>query len=1246
MIVDEWRTVASLYASATTLVERVRNPRGETRIRKQLRQVAHAGVELARYRHEYAVNRGLDSPRIVAAVGRTDSAEHMQILFRDSDARTLHEIRTTRAAQLRDPGNAAESDPGQLEWALALAEQAIEAVGALHEQGFVHRDLNPTNLVVASNGSVQLIDLSVAAPIGDVQRLGAPLGTLPYLPPEQTGRIDARCDPRADIYSFGVILYELCTGQLPYAASDAASWVQAHIAEDPIDPRSVAPLIGADLHGVLMRSLAKLPQQRFASALDVLAALRRCRVGLRSKTSKSAAKSATDRRVEPQTGPASEQMAHGFEAMRPAPTARLIERERELAFFADELMRVQSGSPAAIVLQGAPGSGRAALLAEVRAAWQSGGALWCQADASSDAAELQSILLNVARQAARQMLTRPAHELLQWQTRLRADLGDRLTLLVPWLDELGMLMRRGMSRAHSRGVSPTGSALASSLDAGHTRTAGQRHAHIAERLLTPDVLRSFFASFAPTPLVLQINDAELWSDAGAAHAVACLPIGNVTLVLTTTDLRPSSDTAQRPATQPDSVQDDAHTSPGNLIDQALACWPRAHVRSLEPLSAAGAREMLAELLHPMQTRDLEQLSAVLHSSCGGQPRLIIAAIEQLRRSAAIGWANGRFVLDRAALQAAEPDLIANGGVVDYLAKLDDTSRRALGYAACLGSPMELAVLTAVLDAPLRTVLSWLLEPLASGILQRHDPLDGMPATLAFARRELEQQALAGLTRSDRRLCHERAAQVLLLADADRALEPNATAYARQAKQDSQVVHAQAHTQLRRMSTRALRNDGQRLLRLTHHLNESVDLDAGLPTGATARRLARFNLRAGELAQRGGMHRLAYRHFRFGLLLARGTPEPITVRALARGCCMSSWLLNDAQQAQRSASELLALSPIDALAAEEDALLARQCTDAAMGHFPDQLTQGNSNLPTLDDERVRAFTLLLAAPYELSKDLRKRRLLTSSAIQAMATQPDVTVRAAEALLRAPLESFDAGAHLATAIVTWIGAGRRPAAARALLAAAQNIPRLDARARIVWTGYVAPRTGDGEAQIDRLLDATRAALGSADLAAVRLGCSALAGNRFWSHMSLRTQGRALTALQRDLTNINALPGGDTLGHYTAAIAGLRSGVQVLWDTQQPLALLAQLHQQALALLLALLAEDDSPMNALLERCTLPPLIAMAFAIAPVYCALLAIALIRCAEPQHTHVGRSDDSASRSRRRSIRIIKREAGFTLQLL
>jgi eukaryotic-like serine/threonine-protein kinase len=164
--------------------------------------------------------------------------------------------------------------------ALEIAQQSLRALGYLHGKGFVHRDISPDNLMLAEdpdgNPLVKLIDLGIAKVVDEkdshLTRTGAFLGKLRYAAPEQFGAAGTTAlDARADLYSFGLVLYELLTGVFPIAGSDASSLIAGHLFRPPLpfdetDPRQRLP---AALRDVVLKALAKDPDQRFAGAREL-----------------------------------------------------------------------------------------------------------------------------------------------------------------------------------------------------------------------------------------------------------------------------------------------------------------------------------------------------------------------------------------------------------------------------------------------------------------------------------------------------------------------------------------------------------------------------------------------------------------------------------------------------------------------------------------------------------------------------------------------------------------------------------------------------------------------------------------------------------------------------------------------------------------------------------------------------------------------------------------------------------------
>ena len=163
--------------------------------------------------------------------------------------------------------------------AIALTEQILKAVRAAHRDGIIHRDLKPHNVILDDVGNPKVTDFGIARRgASDMTATGSVLGTAHYLAPEQAqGEV---ITPRTDLYSVGVVLYEMLTGRTPFEGDSAVSIALAHVNNEPRSPRSIVPEVTPALDAVVMRSLAKRPSDRFADADAFLAALADAKRGI------------------------------------------------------------------------------------------------------------------------------------------------------------------------------------------------------------------------------------------------------------------------------------------------------------------------------------------------------------------------------------------------------------------------------------------------------------------------------------------------------------------------------------------------------------------------------------------------------------------------------------------------------------------------------------------------------------------------------------------------------------------------------------------------------------------------------------------------------------------------------------------------------------------------------------------------------------------------------------------------------
>src|SRR5438270_1843400 len=186
---------------------------------------------------------------------------------------------------LEDPGGeileSFMGHPLELPQFLRMSISLAVALGRLHGRGLIHKDLKPSNVLVNSaTGEIWLTGFGLASRLPrERQALEPPefiAGTLAYMAPEQTGRMNRSIDSRSDLYALGVTLYEMLTGTLPFTASDAMEWVHCHIAKQPLPPAERRKDVPRSVSGIITKLLAKTAEERYQTADGLESDLRRC----------------------------------------------------------------------------------------------------------------------------------------------------------------------------------------------------------------------------------------------------------------------------------------------------------------------------------------------------------------------------------------------------------------------------------------------------------------------------------------------------------------------------------------------------------------------------------------------------------------------------------------------------------------------------------------------------------------------------------------------------------------------------------------------------------------------------------------------------------------------------------------------------------------------------------------------------------------------------------------------------------
>ena len=299
---------------------------------------------------------------------------------------------------------------------LAFAENASAALAHWQRARLAHGGLNPYTLLVNPRGwEVRLLPPAPAEG-------GA---SLPYLAPEQSGRINRRLDPRSDCYALGIVFYQLLTGQLPFQADDPLEWIHAHVARLPLAPHRTRAGIPAALSDIIMKMLEKPPEQRYQGTAALQADLNRCARQWQAR------------------GTIERFMVGSFDvAARLAAPQRVLGRDAELATMLGCYEQVVTdGGPALLLVSGYAGVGKSTLVGELETAVLRRGGIFIAGKFDQYKRHTPYATVGEAlRQLVQTLLAGDARSTADWRTRLRASLQGNAVLLFDLLPPLRTLL--------------------------------------------------------------------------------------------------------------------------------------------------------------------------------------------------------------------------------------------------------------------------------------------------------------------------------------------------------------------------------------------------------------------------------------------------------------------------------------------------------------------------------------------------------------------------------------------------------------------------------------------------------------------------------------------------------------------------------------------------------------------------------------------------------------------------------------
>ncbi len=265
-----YQIVRQIYESSNSFVYRgIRESDHTSVILKVLRENYPTPEIITRYRQEYEITRSLNTPGVIKVYDLQPYLHGLAMVLEDFGGESLRAI--------------ADRTSFELEEFLTIAIKIATSLSAIHAANIIHKDINPSNIVFnPQTGELKLIDFGIATIFSrenpSIKHPNGIEGTLAYISPEQTGRMNRTLDYRTDFYSLGVTFYELLTKQLPFTNTEAIELVHCHLAKQPIPVHHIKPDIPPLVAQIVQKLMAKTAEERYQSSLGLKADLEKCLV--------------------------------------------------------------------------------------------------------------------------------------------------------------------------------------------------------------------------------------------------------------------------------------------------------------------------------------------------------------------------------------------------------------------------------------------------------------------------------------------------------------------------------------------------------------------------------------------------------------------------------------------------------------------------------------------------------------------------------------------------------------------------------------------------------------------------------------------------------------------------------------------------------------------------------------------------------------------------------------------------------
>ena len=681
-----YRISEKIHEGPLTLIYRARRLEDDRPvILKMLRSEYPSQGELAHLQSEYQNTKGLNDDNIIKVFGFEKQGKTATLVLEDVGGTSLDHILSIERPNLKD--------------CLHIALKVVKALEALHARQIVHKDINPSNIVWnRESNEVKLIDLAFASvvPAGRSVQSSPDVteGTLTYISPEQTGRINRLPDYRSDLYSLGASLYELVTGQPPFTTDDALELIHAHIAKQPTPPRTMDADIPEALSTVIMKLLAKTAEERYQSTYglrhDLLTCLQRLQTG----------------QTQDSFTPGESDISSTFSVSH-----KLYGRERETDVLLNAFERVSRGGGELVMIGGYSGVGKTTLVHEIqKSIGEKRGYFATGKFDPLNRSIPYHAFIQAFKELVRQLLSESEAHIQQWRHRLLDALAPNSQVVVAVIPEVEYI------------IGPQ-----SAIPELPPQESQNRFNLVFQRLI-----RAF--SSTEHPLTLFLDDLQ-WADAASLRLLELFMCdGDTRHLLILGTYRDNEIEADHPL----------HLT----LHQIRNSQATLSEITLQPLALQHTKALIADSLHTEECK-VESLAKICMDKTLGNPFFLTQLLHALYSSECISFnpERGQWVWNLKRVAGAE---IADSVVdlmVERIHRLPEPTQAVLKLAAGIGERFDLKTLAIVYERPMSQCLEVLSPAVQSGLIY--------PNTDTEALRQESAPNLWGLTY---RFLHDRVHQ--------------------------------------------------------------------------------------------------------------------------------------------------------------------------------------------------------------------------------------------------------------------------------------------------------------------------------------------------------------------------------------------------------------------------------------------------------------------------------------------------------